>query len=353
MIRFILAVFLSLILTTSGFSSNFQNISALTPVADLTGQWSGFAQLANVEGTCEFSGKVNANIKQDGNTLVGGYSFVTTNVKTNDPDNMGFECQDFDYQENFRGTLYGSRIILNSDGGGVFTGWYASSGIKLDLQSSELVGTAQLSPTNFIPPAFEQEKTTPKPTPTPAPKPTPTPIPEPVPEDKSVSNQGTESVDDELAKTLEQLENKLEQNDWAEEAVLDTDKDGISDDDDSCPTQSETYNNYQDDDGCPDSSAPEIIIPTRIPDNFFKVNGCGSQGKGGVDVPDFDFAESCNQHDICYARGGDAEDRKICDEQMYESVKSNSVLGKFGATIYYWGVRLGGSSSFNCTGDSC
>lgn len=70
-------------------------------------------------------------------------------------------------------------------------------------------------------------------------------------------------------------------------------------------------------------------------------------------VPDFDFAESCNQHDICYARGGTAENRETCDVEFYESIKSNSVLGKFGATIYYWGVQLGGSSSFNCVSGSC
>ena len=381
---------------------NLQNVFALTPVADLTGDWSGFAQLANVEGICEFSGKVNANIKQDGNTLVGGYSFVTTNVKTNDPDNMGFECQNFDYQENFRGTLDGSRITLNSDGGGVFTGWYASSGIKLDLQSDELVGTAQLSPTNFTPPAFEQ---TPK---------------------DSDGDGIFDSTDS--CPTQAETVNGFEDTDGCPDVVppTDSDGDGILDTDDSCPDESGTarFNgcpekdsdgdgiyDFQDEcvyeaediigdtDGCPDvvpskqttpekvpknppeveteldegiteiknniapkdwaedlpiaGDAPNIVFPTRIPDNFFRANGCGSQRERGVDVPDFDFAESCNQHDICYARGGDADDRKICDDEMYESVKSNSVLGKFGATIYYWGVRLGGASSFNCASDSC
>ena len=99
--------------------------------------------------------------------------------------------------------------------------------------------------------------------------------------------------------------------------------------------------------------APNIIFPTRLPDNFFRDNGCGPQG-GGIDiVPDTDVTESCKQHDICYGRGGDAEDRKTCDEEFYESIKSNSILGKYGAKLYYWGVRLGGTSSFNCVTDSC
>ena len=44
---------------------------------------------------------------------------------------------------------------------------------------------------------------------------------------------------------------------------IDTDSDGISDSSDSCPTQSETINNYQDTDGCPDTvpSTNEVIIP--------------------------------------------------------------------------------------------
>jgi hypothetical protein len=203
---------LVLLLSPLPIMGNFQNVSALTPVADLTGDWSGFAQLANVEGICEFSGKVNANIKQDGNTLVGGYSFVTTNVKTNDPDNMGFACQNIDYQENFRGTLDGSRITLNSDGGGVFTGWYASSGIKLDLRSDELVGTAQLSPTNFTPPAFEPKNT---------------PAPPPPKED--------------------------------------TDGDSIYDDEDQCPLEPEDY--AGDTDGCPEYSEEEIT--EQFPDDQF------------------------------------------------------------------------------------
>jgi len=34
----------------------------------------------------------------------------------------------------------------------------------------------------------------------------------------------------------------------------DTDQDGIPDDEDQCPTEPETFNNYQDDDGCPDEA---------------------------------------------------------------------------------------------------
>ncbi|MBI5697266.1 MAG: tetratricopeptide repeat protein [Thaumarchaeota archaeon] len=133
--------------------NDVQTASALTPVADLTGAWSGFAVVRNVEGTCEFTGKVVANIKQSGNQITGEYSYVGTSAKPSNPD---YYCSNFDYSEKFYGTLDGSRISLNSESGS-FSGSYASSGIGLNIQSNELVGTVKLSPTNFTPTPFESE----------------------------------------------------------------------------------------------------------------------------------------------------------------------------------------------------
>ena len=44
--------------------------------------------------------------------------------------------------------------------------------------------------------------------------------------------------------------------------MRDSDQDGISDTLDICPLEPETYNKFQDDDGCPDS------IDTRIDSTF-------------------------------------------------------------------------------------
>jgi OOP family OmpA-OmpF porin len=46
-------------------------------------------------------------------------------------------------------------------------------------------------------------------------------------------------------------------------AVVDTDGDRIPDDVDKCPTEPETYNGVDDDDGCPD--APKVVIVTSNP----------------------------------------------------------------------------------------
>ncbi|HEY8110776.1 MAG TPA: tetratricopeptide repeat protein [Candidatus Nitrosotenuis sp.] len=125
----------------------------MTPVADLTGTWSGFAVVQNVQGTCEFTGKVIANIKQSGDQITGEYSYVGTSAKPSSPD---YSCSGFNYSEKFYGTLDGSRILLHSESG-TFSGSYASSGIGLSIQSSELVGTVKLSPTNFTPAPFESK----------------------------------------------------------------------------------------------------------------------------------------------------------------------------------------------------
>jgi len=150
-------VFLILLLVFSVIVlGNSQTTFALTPVADLTGQWSGFAQIINTEGTCEFAGKVNVQLTQNGNDIKGKYSFVQTSAKSSNPD--VYYCNMESFGQDIHGTLDGSRITLYSEDS-TFSGWYASSGINLDITSDGIVGKAQLSPVNFTPPSFTPKNT--------------------------------------------------------------------------------------------------------------------------------------------------------------------------------------------------
>jgi tetratricopeptide (TPR) repeat protein len=133
-----------------------QTVFALTPVADLTGEWSGFAQVSFTGTTCGTSGKVNGFFKQNENNLHGEFSFFPAS-SVSDDGTCGFEP----WQIVVDGTLDGSRITLFDHSGMTFTGWYASSGIKLDFTAEWATGTTQLSPTNFTPPPFESKNNPP------------------------------------------------------------------------------------------------------------------------------------------------------------------------------------------------
>lgn len=445
-----------LLLSPLAVTGNFQKAFALTPVADLTGDWSGFAQITITGGYCQFTGNVNAHVTQNGNQISGSFSVVTTSAKSSNPDVYQCDYDAFTYSDSISGTIDGSQITLYSSDA-TFTGWYASSGISLSISSADYSGSTQLSPTGFTPPQFE-------------PKDEPV---QPPPEDEEEyggysswdeyckaeygsdtyydastnsceyyeQDSDGDSIDDSVDECIGLLEDFYGENesdgcpekdsdddtiydyedscpydpedflgidDGCPEEEEDTDGDSFYDDEDVCPYDAEDYFEFGELDGCPeedsdgdniydsidkciydpedavgdtdgcpdqddlivdqdefvedefaedefaeDEYAEDVIFPTRLPDNFFRTNGCGSQEAGIDFVPDFDFAESCNQHDICYARGGAAEDRKTCDEEFYDSIKSNSILGKFGAEIYYWAVRLGGTTAFNCVDDSC
>ncbi len=67
----------------------------------------------------------------------------------------------------------------------------------------------------------------------------------------------------------------------------DTDNDGIEDNLDSCPTQAETFNGYQDGDGCPDTVPDPIVIPpSTVPAAYqIKMPSVGYQGTEGSCVP--------------------------------------------------------------------
>jgi len=222
---------------------NFQNVSALTPVADLTGDWSGLAQITDDEEHCTFTGNVNAHLEQDGNNIAGTYLFAATSAEQSPDTPEWWDCsaQDVSLENAFlAGTVDGSRITLFSAGRDfdiVLSGWYASSGIKLDIVSEGFfTGTTLLSPTNFTPPLFD-------------------PI-------LDTDGDGIPDSTDSCT-TQKETVNGYQDTDGCPDVVppTDTDGDGILDSTDSCLTQKETVNGYQDTDGCPDVVPPKQTTP--------------------------------------------------------------------------------------------
>jgi len=166
------AAIVSLVFPTSAF--------ALTPAADLTGEWSGFGQELfyqdDIYGNyrCNTTWKINAQITQDGNQLTVHYYGIVTKQE----ESRQYYCTQYsDHDFILSGTIDGSRITVN-DFYFPLAGWYASAGIKLEgeekwqdynsdgvLLSGGTKLSIQLSPTNFVvvpydepePAPFEQD----------------------------------------------------------------------------------------------------------------------------------------------------------------------------------------------------
>lgn len=64
-----------------------------------------------------------------------------------------------------------------------------------------------------------------------------------------------------------------------------------------------------------------------------------------TNVPDFDFADCCDQHDICYCMGGNEDARVACDEALRDCIAGRG--HPWLAELYYLGVRAFGRSFFN------
>ena len=106
---------------------------ALTPAADLTGKWSGFylgTLFDDGDLACQGNQKINAEITQNGNNLTIVYTLTQVSLKE-----FARECvwTGDDDPEKMYGTIDGSRITVTGFSDNmILTGWYASSGIKLE-----------------------------------------------------------------------------------------------------------------------------------------------------------------------------------------------------------------------------
>ncbi len=71
-----------------------------------------------------------------------------------------------------------------------------------------------------------------------------------------------------------------------------------------------------------------------MPPKACRVDGCTL-------VPDFNFAECCNQHDTYYWAGGTSSERKQADLEFRQCLAGAG--HEYIADIYYYGVRLVGT----------
>lgn len=77
---------------------------------------------------------------------------------------------------------------------------------------------------------------------------------------------------------------------------------------------------------------------TVAADPKWETNGCTL-------VPDFDFKDCCDAHEICYCIGGDSAARIACDVALRQCIKDKGHTIR--AWIYYRGVRDFGWAFFN------
>src|SRR6185503_3200315 len=96
----------------------------------------------------------------------------------------------------------------------------------------------------------------------------------------------------------------------------DNDKDGILDDPDKCPNEPETKNGYQDEDGCPDSTTFDRD-GDRIPDD---VDKCPDDPE---DKDGFEDNDGCPDPDNDHDRIPDVSDKCPNEPETYNGVKDD------------------------------
>jgi tetratricopeptide (TPR) repeat protein len=117
---------------------------ALTPIADLSGKWSGTVQMQDSFGYCAYIGSVTAELRQSGNTLSGSYVFTVTSAKPTGRLEGLESCSLEPYSGSVSGTFDGSLVILTGSDGLGFSGSATSDMMTLNFSDSYVIGTAKL-----------------------------------------------------------------------------------------------------------------------------------------------------------------------------------------------------------------
>jgi hypothetical protein len=80
-----------------------------------------------------------------------------------------------------------------------------------------------------------------------------------------------------------------------------------------------------------------------------RLEACGPGGVGDWLVPDFGVELACENHDQCYQRGGDDNDRRACDQQLYLDMLYMGAPQQLAAS-YFIAVRAAGWMFFSYRG---
>jgi hypothetical protein len=76
------------------------------------------------------------------------------------------------------------------------------------------------------------------------------------------------------------------------------------------------------------------------------LESCGPGSIGDYGAPDLAFGWACEEHDVCYATGGTAQDRSDCDRQLFNNMVQAGATWDL-AFLYYLAVRAAGWAYFN------
>lgn len=95
----------------------------------------------------------------------------------------------------------------------------------------------------------------------------------------------------------------------------------------------------------------DLAYPDRVVDPRGTVNGCGSQGENGTDVPDewfgVSFTEACDWHDLCY--GTEGIPKQYCDDGMLArnlEACGDDIACAGVARAYYMGLGIFGDEPY-------
>ncbi|MGQ0605513.1 MAG: tetratricopeptide repeat protein [Candidatus Nitrosotenuis sp.] len=140
----LLKIILCTIFVTCFLALSAPDVFSLTPMVDLSGKWSGSAQLRDTDGYCTFSGSVSAVLQQNGNALNGQYQFTVTSSKSTGKLEGMESCSLDSASGTLTGFVDGTVVTMVDSEGLRLSGTATNDLLILDFGDQYVVGTAKL-----------------------------------------------------------------------------------------------------------------------------------------------------------------------------------------------------------------